>query len=130
MSDEAPIDYSTGGPRLVGGRCGDCDEVMFPRRDRCPRCAASTVTPCLLPSRGTLWTWTVQGFPPPSPPYMAVDPEDFVPFGVGYVELPGALRVESRLVGDPREFAIGMEVELVTIELAGDELFAFAPVRR
>ena len=48
-----------------------------------------------------LWTWTLQTFPPPVPPYpRPVD--DFVPFGVGYIELPEGLRVQGRLtVNDP-----------------------------
>ena len=50
----------------------------------------------LLARRGTLWTWTVQRFRPKSPPY-AGRPEEFEPYGVGYVELPGEVRVEARL---------------------------------
>ena len=41
-----------------------------------------------LARRGTLWAWTTQSFPPP-PPYAGPTGKDFVPFGVGYVELPG-----------------------------------------
>jgi uncharacterized OB-fold protein len=64
---------------------------------------------------------------PPSPPYGESDGE-FAPFGVGYVELAGLVRVESRLVGDPRELQIGMELELVELEVAGEMLYAFAPI--
>jgi len=53
----------------------------------------------LLERTGTLYTWTVQGFRP-KPPYAG--PEGFEPYGVGYVELPGEVRVEARLtVADP-----------------------------
>ena len=41
----------------------------------------------LLARRGRLWAWTTQDFPPPSPPYAGPTGKDFVPFGVGYVEL-------------------------------------------
>ena len=41
-----------------------------------------------------LWTWTTQGFEP-KPPYVADG--EFEPYGVGYVEFPGFLRVEGRL---------------------------------
>jgi uncharacterized OB-fold protein len=76
-----------------------------------------------------LWTWTVQGFVPPSPPYAGSLNGEFVPFGVGYVELPGLLRVGARLVGDSREFQIGMELELVELDVGGEVLYAFAPIR-
>jgi uncharacterized OB-fold protein len=82
----------------------------------------------LLPARGTLWTWTVQGFTPPAPPYADSPNGEFEPFGVGYVELAGLLRVETRLVGDPRALRIGMELQLVELELGGETLYAFAPV--
>jgi uncharacterized OB-fold protein len=58
-----------------------------------------------------------------------------VPFGVGYVELPGQVKVEARLTeSDPEKLHIGMELEMVIIPLHVDEsgqevvTFAFAPV--
>jgi uncharacterized protein len=83
-----------------------------------------------------LWTWTVQGFPPKAPPYVGnADPKTFEPFGVGYVELPGEVKVEARLTeADPAKLVIGMEMELVIVPLATDDdgneivTFAFAPV--
>ena len=59
----------------------------------------------LLARRGRLWAWTTQGFPPPSPPYAGPAGKDFVPFGVGYVEL-GDVKVEARLTeSDPEVLA-------------------------
>ena len=89
-----------------------------------------------LASRGTLWTWTVQSFPPKAPPYLGpTDPATFEPFGVGYVELPGELRVEGRLTeADPSRLRIGMEMELVVVPLGTDAsgaeivTFGFRPV--
>ena len=100
-----------------------------------PRCNGQDVVEELLERRGTLWTWTVQGFPPKSPPYLGdADPKTFQPFGVGYVELPGEVKVESRLtVADPDQLQIGMEVQLVIVPLTTDDdgnevvTFAFAP---
>jgi len=108
---------------------------MFPVQSGCPKCAGSDTEPVELERRGTLWTWTIQGFPPKSPPYLGNDdPATFEPFGVGYVELPGQVKVETRLtVSDPAQLQIGMEMELVIVPLttddAGDEIvtFAFAP---
>ena len=88
-----------------------------------------------LSTKGTLWAWTVQGFPPKAPPYLGEnDPETFVPFGVGYVELP-ELKVEARLTeSEPAMLHDGMAMELTVEPLFvnedGDEVvtFAFAPV--
>ena len=88
-------------PQLIGSRCTDCGIVTFPAQDSCPRCAVSAMAEHLLARRGRLWAWTTQGFPPPTPPYLGAAGKDFVPFGVGYVEL-GDVKVEARLTeSDP-----------------------------
>lgn len=122
-------------PRLVGSRCGACGDVTFPAQASCPACTGTRVRETELSPRGTLWTFTIQRFPPPSPPFTG-SREDFVPFGVGYVELPEGLRVEGRLTeNDPGTLAIGMPMELVLEpfdrDADGNErmTFAFAPVR-
>jgi uncharacterized OB-fold protein len=121
-------------PQLIGSRCEACGEVTFPKQASCPSCTGSETREILLTRRGTLWTWTIQRFPPPVPPFKG-DPESFEPFGVGYVELPEGLRVEGRLTTcDPEELAIGMDMELVLEKFMeagnGDEVmtFAFRPV--
>jgi uncharacterized OB-fold protein len=78
-----------------------------------------------LPSRGTLWTWTTQGFEP-KPPYVP-DEGEFVPYGVGYVEFDGLLRVEGRLT-TAEGLEIGMLMEVVAVERAGRTTYAFAPL--
>jgi uncharacterized OB-fold protein len=116
-------------PRLIGSECNVCGTVTFPRQGSCPRCTSEDVRERLLSPRGTLWTWTVQCFPPKSPPYAGG--EDFEPYAVGYVELPGEVRVETRLTAvDPGELEIGMPMELTLIPAPGDSgtlTFAFHP---
>ena len=121
-------------PQLVGSRCRECGEVTFPRQDGCPCCTASAMEDVLLARRGKLWTFTIQRFPPPVPPFKG-DPQRFTPFGVGYVELADGLRVEGRLTeNDPEKLAIGMDMELVLETFqnneSGEEVttFAFRPV--
>jgi uncharacterized OB-fold protein len=122
-------------PRLIGSRCKSCGNHMFPVQSGCPKCTATDTETVELARRGTLWTWTVQGFPPKSPPYVGEDdPKAFQPFGVGYVELPGQVKVETRLTeADPERLKIGMDMELVIVPLATDDegneivTFAFAP---
>ncbi|MGH9262949.1 MAG: Zn-ribbon domain-containing OB-fold protein, partial [Acidimicrobiales bacterium] len=58
-------------------------------------------------------------------------PEPFEPYGVGYVELPGEVIVESRLTtADPGELEIGQPMELVivpfTTAVDGTEVVTFA----
>jgi uncharacterized OB-fold protein len=88
----------------------------------------------LLERRGRLWAWTTQDFPPPGPPYSGPSGAEFVPFGVGYVELPGQVKVETRLtVADPDTLEIGMEMELAVVPFRTDDdgnevvTFAFRP---
>lgn len=122
-------------PRLIGSRCGDCGAVTFPRQESCPRCTSTNVSRHLLSRTGTLWTWTMQGFRPKSPPYEG--PVDFEPYPVGYVELPGEVKVESLLVDVVADhLQIGMEMELAIVPFAStvtDEAlvtFAFRPLQR
>ena len=122
----SPVEVVDGAARLVAGRCRNCAAPHFPLRDRCPSCGGG-VERVLLPSRGTLWTWTTQGFEP-KPPYIA-DEGAFEPYGVGYVEFPGLLRVEGRLTtADGLE--IGMEMNVVAVERGGKTTYGFAPAAR
>jgi uncharacterized protein len=104
-------------PRLIGSLCRSCGEIGFPRRAACARCTSTDVEERLLQRQGTLWTWTVQTFQPKSP-YVAPADREFEPYGVGYVELPGEVRVESRLLeSDPDRLRIGMPMELAIVPL-------------
>lgn len=137
-ADAVPVDpelftWPAEEPRLIGGRSSSSGVVTFPYQASCPRTAAQDMERVLLSRRGTLWSFTVQGFEPKRPPYDG--PVPFEPFGVGYVELPGEVIVESRLtVADPEQLEIGMAMELVIIPFATDAhgrqlvTFAFAPV--
>ncbi len=124
---------SPDGPRLVGSRCADCNTHAFPPQKGCQRCSGTNTETALLANEGTLWTFTIQGFPPKSPPYIG-DTTSFVPFGVGYVELAGQVKVETRLTeSDPEKLEIGMPMKMVLHHLTNDAdgnslvTFAFAP---
>jgi len=119
-------------PVLLGSACARCGTVTFPHQGSCPRCMSEDVQERRLARRGTLWTWTVQCFPPKSPPYAVPAVEEFAPFGVGYVELPGEVRVEARLTeSDPERLRIGMPMELTLIPAPGASgamTYAFRPL--
>ena len=90
-------------PRLVGGRDRQSGRIVFP----CPE--GESHEPVALSSEGTLWSYTVQRFRPKTPPYAG--PEAFEPWIVAYVELPGEVIVEARLVDVAFEdVRIGMPV--------------------
>ena len=117
-------------PQLVGSRCRNCGTVTFPRQGSCQRCMSEDVEEHLLARAGPLWTWTIQCFPPKSPPY-AGSADEFEPYGVGYVELGGEVRVEGILTESvPERLAIGMAMEVVLIPAPGRAdavTFAFRP---
>ena len=63
--------------------------------------------PVPLKRQGTVWSFTVQRFRPKTPPYAG--PDDFIPYLVAYVDLPGQLKVEARLVDiEEEEVEIGL----------------------
>jgi uncharacterized protein len=122
--------------RLIGSECQECGVITFPRQGSCPSCCGSKIVPRRLAKSGRLWTWTTQEFLP-KPPYAVVHSlEEFVPFKLGYIELPGEVLVESRIAAtDHQALTIGMPMRLtfepLFIDAAGVEVmnFAFEPVR-
>ena len=99
---------------LVGNRCTQCGETYFPATRGCTRCCATAVEPCDLGDQGTLWSWTIQGFMPKAPYNSGEDEAGFKPYGVGYVEMPSGIKIESRLtVADPARLRIGMTMKMI-----------------
>ncbi len=121
-------DPGTGtGTALLGSRCTNCGNVLFPRVDACTYCATEDPDPVDLSARGTLWAWTAVTAPPPG--YRGE-----VPFGVGVVELPEGVRVIARLTeSDPAALVAGQPMELRIVTLHRDDdgndvmTYAFAP---
>jgi uncharacterized OB-fold protein len=114
-------------PALLGSRCANCGNVLFPRADACPYCATEDPDPVELSGPGTLWAWTAVTAPPPG--YQGA-----VPYGVGVVELPEGVRVIARLTeSDPAALEAGqpMELRIETLHRDGDGndvvTCAFAP---
>jgi uncharacterized OB-fold protein len=106
--------FTTGAsPRLLGGRHRDTGGIAFPLPAN-----SEAYEPMELPNRGLLWSYTVQRFAP-KPPYRGA--EKFEPFALGYVELPGTIIVESRLVDIPFDrLQIGLPLELAIVPLYTD----------
>jgi len=118
---------------LVGGRRRADGRYVFPLPSGA---SAAPFERVRLGRTGRLWSWTVQRFRPKSPPYAGPpESEPFVPYAVGYVELPGQVIVESRLtVTDFSTLRLGLPMEVVAEAFAGGEdgrtfaTYAFRPV--
>jgi uncharacterized protein len=108
LLSETDFRHEAQGLVLVGGRCQDCSAVAFPRTGSCARCTGEQVVEEVLPTRGVLWSWTIQHFRPKTP---YDGPEEFTPYGVGYVDL-GNVIVEARLTVT-EGLSIGMPMTLV-----------------
>jgi uncharacterized OB-fold protein len=121
-------------PQLIGSTCAKCGATTFPVQQRCPKCSVGQMQEVLLPRRGKLIAWTTQGFPP-GPPYKGPTGKEFVPFGVGLVQLGDVIRVEGRLTeNDPAKLTFGQEMVLTVVPFTTDDdgneivTFAFQPV--
>lgn len=125
------LDGSARVPTLLGGRSRVTGEIKFP----CPRGAsAEEFEPIPLKREGTLWSYTVQRFPPGKPFVGVTDRNLFKPFGVGYVELDGQVIVETRIVTkDLKALKVGLPMSLIleTFERGDGEgtvtSYAFTP---
>ena len=135
MSKQIPIaeglfTWPADKPALLASRCKQCGIAAFPVAESCMACSGQEVTVEELPTRGTLWTWTIQRFMPKTPYHSNETAETFQPYGVGYLELPGGVRVEGRLTeNDPDKIHIGMAMDVVfdtwRTEENGDEVISF-----
>jgi uncharacterized OB-fold protein len=116
-------------PQLFGGRHRQTGRIVFP----CPAGSEGAQYETIKLGRsGTLWSWTIQRFPPKSPPYAG--PKVFEPFAMGYVELPGETIVVARLTGVAFDaLQVGQALTMTTLPFATDPdgtivlTYAFAP---
>ncbi len=110
-------------PRLIAGRRHRDGLLVFPLPTGA---AAEDYEPVALPRRGKLWSWTIQSFPPKSPPYAG--PADFSPYGLGYVQLGDVLIVQGRLTRfENLEIGMDMQLEIIPFD-DRHSTYAFAPV--
>ncbi|HEX5644376.1 MAG TPA: OB-fold domain-containing protein [Erythrobacter sp.] len=117
-------------PHLMGGRL-PTGEIVFPMPQGD---AAKGVEPYKLSRKGKLWSWTSQDFLPKEPfegwgSGEGQGPPDFVPYLLGYVELPGEVIVESRIVDAKLEdLKLGMPMEFCIVPFSDTHCtFAFRP---
>lgn len=135
MSALKPVDpelwSQSGEPHLMGGRLPS-GEIVFPmpRGD-----SARDVEPVKLSRQGRLWSWTSQDFLPKEPyegwgSGEGEGPPDFKPFLLGYIELPGEVIVESRIVdANLEDLNLGMPMEFCITPFSDSQCtFAYRPM--
>jgi uncharacterized OB-fold protein len=104
--------------------------VIFPKPEICPNCQEEKIKKITLSRRGKIYSYTVV-MQQPRPYYKGP-----VPYGLGFVELPEGVRIETLFANcDPEALEIGEEVELIIDKLydddEGNELitYKFEPIK-
>ncbi|MGO8989234.1 MAG: Zn-ribbon domain-containing OB-fold protein [bacterium] len=109
---------SDGKPQLIGSQCTQCREVFFPKRENglCSYCQSSNLKEIKLSPKGKIYSYTVVMQRPPG--YYKAE----VPYGIGFVELPEGIRVETLFTGcDLEDLRVEMDVELMIDKLHEEE---------
>jgi uncharacterized OB-fold protein len=118
-----------GPPRLLGSYSPTADLYFFPRRRRCPVSQEAVVDVELSPD-GVLYSWTFVVSPWMGKNQMG----DLAGHGVGQVDLPEGVRVQTVLRGDMGDWEIGMPVAMELYPVMQDKdgadllTFRFAPL--
>jgi uncharacterized OB-fold protein len=125
------LEHTATGWNLLGNRCTNCGEIFFPASAGCTRCCAEIFQPYNLGAEGILWSWTIQSFRPKEPYDGTESDAQFIPYGVGYVEMPSGIKVESRLISESLEnLKIGTKLHLVLEHYrtapSGDKVYTYA----
>lgn len=117
-------------PKLLGSYSPGADTYFFPRRRRCPL-TEGPVQDVELSSEGVLYSWTFV-----ISPWMGKNKfsESLTGHGVGQIDLPEGVRVQSIIDGDMGDWEIGMpmgvELHPIMQDKEGNDLcsFRFAPI--
>ena len=117
-------------PYLIGSKCHNCGEILFPSRRSCRRCTSMDLELIPLSRRATLHSFTTVRV-------KLADAKTGPPYFVGVVELPEGERIRTLLTdGDSSSLKIGDEMEVVIEVIYEDESgrdvlgWKFQPVRK
>jgi uncharacterized OB-fold protein len=102
-----------GGATLLGSKCATCGTVYFPKTAIChsPKCEESKVEDFGFGGKGTLWSYSIQDFPPP-PPHKFDKPYEI--YALGVVDFPAGVRVMGQMsIDNLEDLKVGSDVELV-----------------
>jgi len=101
---EGLFEETSGKGSLVGARCKQCGQIIFPGRETCLNCLGHDLETIHLSQNGKLFTYTIVHMPS----------EHFEPpYAVGWIEMPEGVRIFSQIRGwREHPLATGMEMEL------------------
>jgi uncharacterized OB-fold protein len=111
MMDRVPfkdglIEEVSGEWTLVGCRCQQCGQIIFPCAEVCLNCLSRDVARLNLSRTGKLYSFTIVHMPS----------EHFKPpYAVGWIELPEGIRIFSQIRGwqeHPLKTGINMELAI------------------
>jgi len=84
------FEVGASGGSLIGSRCRQCGQILFPRRDTCLNCRGDDTENIGLAPKGKLYSYTIVYMPSEHFPS---------PYAVGWIEMEQGLRVFSQLRG-------------------------------
>jgi uncharacterized protein len=128
-ADAEQIRLDDGVPVLLGSQCPKCGNSFFPRRWECP-IDFIPVDDVDLSRQGTLYVSTHVRLPA----YGRVR-RDTEGYGVGQIDLPEGVRIQSVLLGEPDRWLPGTPFQIAGESIGEDEegnhriIFRFEPVR-
>ena len=113
-------------PVLLGSRCEKDKESFYPRRWSCPICGGP-LQDVELSQSGELYSYSFIHVP-----MFGKSQLDAEGYGVGQVDLPEGVRVQTTLEGDPKSWKIGETMRLTyttvdTTDGVDTVLYSFAP---
>lgn len=116
---------AAGKPHLVGGRCSKCDAFSFPRAAVCTSCLSEEIAAVDLADEGALYSYSI----------VHQAPKGWAtPYALGYVDLPGDVRVLAHIDVPHHTIAIDMPLRLaigvVGSDQAGAPLMSYTFTRR
>lgn len=109
---EGLFENTSGKWTLVGGRCKQCEKIIYPLRTICLNCLSQNMEKLTLSRSGTLYSFTTVHMPSEhfEPPYV-----------IGWIELPEGIRVFSPIRYSKEQLLqIGMAMQL-SVEKLWDE---------
>ena len=118
-----------GSVRLLGSYSPAAKVTFFPQRKRCP-ITGTPVDLVELSAEGILYSWSFIHMPKMG----SMEEDAGGGYGVGQVDLPEGVRIQTLIDGRPEDFEIGMRMRLEANVIATDEDgtqycgFKFVPV--
>lgn len=110
---EGLIEEVSGKWVLVGCRCQQCGQIIFPCREACLNCSSQDMERLNLSQQGKLYSFSIVHMPS----------EHFKPpYAVGWIELPEGIRMFSQIRGwQEHPLKTGMDMELAIEKLWDEE---------